>query len=359
MDVGGVRLHLRSDEDVREAYQTMEDKVRVLKGEGHFLGVTVQPMEKLDGYEVILGSISDAQFGPVMMFGTGGSLVEVYQDSALGLPPLNTTLARRMMERTKIFTALQGVRGRAPVDIDALERLMVRFSQLVVEHPWIKEIEMNPLLASSERLLALDARVVLHPANTPPEDLPRTAIRPYPGQYVSEWELRSGEKVTFRPIRPEDEPLMIDLHRALSEESVYFRYFQSLSFEQRTSHSRLARLSFIDYDRDIALVLEKTEADGSSEIIAIGRLSRFLDSHEAELSLVVRDAFQRQGIGTELVRRLIDIGQQEGLAHVTAETLPQNAGMKHVFQKLGFTLNFLQDEGVVQATITLGAPVSA
>lgn len=359
MDVGGVRLHLRTEADVRSAYQTMEDGVRTMKGEGHFLGVTVQPMEKLDGYEVILGSTTDAQFGPVMMFGTGGSLVEVYQDSALGLPPLNTTLARRMIERTKIYTALQGVRGRAPVDIDALERLMVRFSQLVVEHPWIKEIEMNPLLASPERLLALDARVVLHPADMPPEELPRTAIRPYPSQYITPWTLRSGEDVTFRPIRPEDEPLMVNLHKALSEESVYNRYFQAMSFELRTSHNRLARLSFIDYDRDIALVLEAHD-EGAPKIIAIGRLSRYGNSDQAELSLVVSDAYQRQGIGTELVQRLIDIGRKEGLAQVTASTLPQNNGMKTVFKKLGFGLTYLEDEGIVQASLNLAkTPVHA
>ena len=366
MDVGGVKLHLADADAVRTAYQTMQDQVRVLKGEGHFLGVTVQPMEKLDGYEVILGSSTDPQFGPVMLFGTGGSLVEVYKDRALGLPPLNTTLAKRMMERTKIYTALQGVRGRSPVDLDALERLMVRFSQLVVEHPWIKEIEMNPLLASSERLLALDARVVLHPADMSPDALPRTAIRPYPNQYVDAWTLRDGKPVTFRPIRPEDEPLMVELHSALSEESVYFRYLQSLSFEQRTKHNRLARLSFIDYDRDMALVVEGTSKDSGAgdgspaqQILAIGRLSRLIDSSEAELSLVVRDAYQRQGIGTELVKRLIDIGRKEGLTHVFAETLPQNEGMKHVFKKLGFTLSYLQDDGIIHATLNLDTQVPA
>ncbi len=130
----------------------------------HFQGVTVQPMIKLDGYEVIIGSSIDPQFGPVLLFGTGGQLVEVFKDRALALPPLNTTLARRMMEQTKIYTALKGVRGRKPVDMAALEDLMVRFSQLVVEHPWIKEIDINPLLASSDRLLALDARVVIYGA---------------------------------------------------------------------------------------------------------------------------------------------------------------------------------------------------
>ncbi len=360
VDVGGVKLNLQSEEAVREAYHTMEEQVRHLKGEGHFLGVTVQPMERLDGYEVILGSSTDPQFGPVLLFGAGGSLVEVFQDRALGLPPLNTTLALRMIERTKIYKALQGVRGRASVDIDALERLMVRFSLLVIENPWIKEIEMNPLLASSERLLALDARVLLHPIDTPLDALPKTAIRPYPKQYVSSWTMYSGREVTIRPIRPEDEPLMVELHTALSEESVYFRYFQSLSFEQRTQHSRLARLSFIDYDRDMALVVEAEREDGEGrEILAIGRISRLIDSADAELSLVVRDAYQRQGIGTELVRRLVEIGKKEGLAHITAETLPENQGMKRVFEKLGFTLNYLQDDGIVQATLDIEQEVHA
>ncbi len=151
-------------------------------GAEHFQGVTVQPMAKLDGYELIIGSSLDSQFGPVMLFGTGGQLVEVFKDRALALPPLNTTLARRMMEQTKIFTALKGVRGRKPVDLVALEELLVRFSQLVVEQPWIKEIDINPLLASPDRLLALDARVVVHGLDMTEDRLPTPAIRPYPIQ---------------------------------------------------------------------------------------------------------------------------------------------------------------------------------
>ena len=162
-DVGGVLLNLRDADAVRKGFQAIKASVVTEKaGAEHFQGVTVQPMIKLDGYELIVGSSLDSQFGPVMLFGTGGQLVEVFKDRALALPPLNSTLARRLMEQTKIFTALKGVRGRKPVDIAALEELLVRFSQLVVEQPWIKEIDINPLLASPERLLALDARVVVH-----------------------------------------------------------------------------------------------------------------------------------------------------------------------------------------------------
>ena len=164
----------------KTAFQTIKQAVTEKVGAEHFQGVTVQPMAKLDGYELIIGSSLDPQFGPVILFGTGGQLVEVFKDRALALPPLNSTLARRMMEQTKILKALKGVRGRKPVDLAALAELLVRFSQLVVEQPWIKEIDINPLLASPERLLALDARVVVHGPEISEDKLPTSAIRPYP-----------------------------------------------------------------------------------------------------------------------------------------------------------------------------------
>jgi len=189
-DVGGVRLNLRGEQAVREAYRAIRDAVPA----GDFLGVAAQPMIKLDGYELILGSSIDQQFGPVVLFGGGGQLVEVYKDRALALPPLNTTLARRVMEQTKIFTALCGVRGRKPVHIDELERILVRFSRLVAEQRWIKEIDVNPLLVSPERIVALDARIVLHQPETREEDLPRCAIRPYPQQFVKTWVFEGGRR---------------------------------------------------------------------------------------------------------------------------------------------------------------------
>ena len=255
-DVGGVRLNLKDADAVREAYEEMESSISESYSPEDFGGVTVQPMVSLDGYEVILGSSLDPQFGPVLLFGSGGSLVEVYKDRALALPPLTTTLARRMVEQTRIGEALKGVRGQSPVDMAELERLLVRFGQLVVEQPWVKELDINPLLASSDRLLALDARVVLHDPDTEEEDLPQTAIRPYPVQYISRGEMKDGEPMVIRPIRPEDEPLMVRFHESLSEESVYMRYFHMMNLDQRTAHERLTRICFIDYDREMALVAE-------------------------------------------------------------------------------------------------------
>src|SRR5208282_2731626 len=193
-DVGGVQLNLRDANAVKTAFNAIRQSVTEKVGADHFHGVTVQPMVKLDGYELIIGSSLDSQFGPVILFGTGGQLVEVFKDRALALPPLNSTLALRLMEQTKILKALKGVRGRKPVDLHALEDLLVRFSQLVVEQPWIKEIDINPLLASPERLLALDARVVLHDPEMTEENLPAPAIRPYPIHMVKEWTMKDGRQ---------------------------------------------------------------------------------------------------------------------------------------------------------------------
>ncbi len=353
-DVGGVQLNLADANAVRNAYQTIESSVLAKIGAEHFLGVTVQPMLKLEGYELIIGSSPDPQFGPVLLFGTGGQLVEVFKDRALALPPLNTTLARRMMEQTKIFTALKGVRGRLPVDLHALEQLLVRFSQLVVEQRWIKEIDINPLLASPEQLVALDARVVIYPPDQKEEDLPLSAIRPYPIQYVSNWTLKDGTPITIRPIRPEDEPLSVKFHGTLSEESVYLRYFHMMKLQTRVAHERLSRLCFIDYDREMALVADRKNPDtGEHEILGIGRLSKLYGTKEAEFSMLISDRCQCRGLGTELLRRLLAIGQDEKLQYITAEILSENRAMQHVCQKLGFRLEPVPGESMVKVVYEL------
>jgi acetyltransferase len=338
-DVGGVILNLPDAASVRDAFVQIRENVRTAAGEGHFQGVTVQPFAKHEGYELILGSSLDPQFGPVLLFGTGGQLVEVFQDRSLALPPLNTTLARRMMEQTRIYKALKGVRGRKAVDMLAMEELMVRFSDLVIENPAIKEIDINPILASSERLLALDARVVVHDRSVPDDQLPRSAIRPYPARYVSNWTMKDGEQVTIRPIRPEDEPLVIEFHKKLSERTVYLRYFQPLKLTQRTAHERLTRICFIDYDREMALVVERRKADGTKEIIAIGRLSKVHGRPEAELAALVQDEFQGKGIGTELYRLIIQVARDKHLKKVHSNMLGENREMQRLCKKLGFRLS--------------------
>lgn len=339
VDVGGVKLNLRDADAVRRAYDEIHDSLAGMGRLDEFQGVTVQPMASLDGYELIIGSSLDVQFGPVLLFGSGGSLVEVYADRALALPPLTTTLARRMMEQTKIYKALQGVRGRAPVDLRGLEKLLVRFSQLIVEQRWIKELDINPLLASHDRLLALDARVVLHEPDVTEDQLPRLAIRPYPTRYVESWQLRDGTDVTIRPVRPEDEPAFVRFHETLSEQSVYFRYASRMKLSQRTAHERLARICFIDYDRAIALVAERRGPDGQSEILGVGRLTKLVGTNDGEFALVVADPYQRRGLGSHLLERLIEVGREEGLERLMADILVQNGGMQALCRKFGFELH--------------------
>jgi acetyltransferase len=355
-DVGGVQLNLRDAASVERAFADIRKRAIEAGGEVAFAGVTVQPMVRTtDAYELIVGSSLDPQFGPVLLFGTGGQLVEVFKDRGLALPPLNATLARRMMEQTKIYHALGGVRGRKPVPMAQLEQLLVRFSHLVVEQRWIKEIDINPLLASADGLLALDARVVLHEPGLTEDQLPKLAIRPYPTQYVSDWTTPDGVKVHIRPIRPEDEPLLVAFHGTLGEQTVRMRYFASMQLDARTTHERLTRVCFNDYDRELALVVECRDPSCAAgrKIVAIGRLSKIPHQDRAEFALLVADAMQGKGLGRELLRRMIDIARTEKLKRLTADILVENRPMQHVCKALGFKITGELGDATVQATIEL------
>jgi acetyltransferase len=353
-DVGGVRLNLGDPEAVRAAYRAIESAVTEKAGRQHFLGVSVQPMMKLEGYELILGSSVDPQFGPVILFGSGGQLVEVYRDRALALPPLNSTLAVRLMEQTRIYRALQGARGRPAVDLAALEGALVRFSRLVVEQPLIKETDINPILASPQRVVALDARIVLHDPGIPEERLPRSAIRPYPAQYVQPWTMKNGLQVLLRPIRPEDEPAMVKFHETLSDRSVYLRYFHMEKLSSRVAHERLLRKCFIDYDREMALVAERVNpATGEHQIIAVGRLTRSRVRRDAEVAVLVADQFQHCGLGNELLARLIQVAREEKLERVVATILPENMAMRALASQNGFKIQMGPELDVVEAVLEL------
>jgi acetyltransferase len=235
------------------------------------------------------------------------------------------------------------VRGRAAVDRAALESVLVRFSELVVELPRIAEIDINPLSAAPEGILALDARVVLTSAAVKDEALPRPAIRPYPSQYVTRWKMKNGSEVVFRPIRPEDEPLMVKFHETLSEETVYLRYFHMSSLSTRVAHERLLRKCFIDYNREMALVVESTGANGNPAILAVGRLTRTRVPDEAEVAVLVADKFQHQGLGGQLLCRLLDVARGEKLKRVVAEFHSENTIIRDFARKFGATVEFSED----------------
>jgi acetyltransferase len=353
-DAGGVMLNLANADAVRSAFAEIQRNaseyakrhtgalrdLRTLNGE--FLGATVQPMIRIKGYELIVGSSVDPQFGPTILFGAGGVLVEVFKDSALGLPPLNRTLARRLIERTQIFKALQGVRGQTPISLDELEMLLVRFSYLLCDFPEIQEIDINPLLASPERLIALDARVLLAPPDAAPSTL---AIEPYPNQHTTSWQLKDGTPVTIRAIRPEDEPLITRLHNTLSEQSIRFRFF---SMVKTLSRESLIRLCHLDYSREMALVAERNH-----EIIGVSRYYMNPQTQSAEFAIVVSDASQGQGLGDHLMRRLIVVARERGVQRLTGSVLRENHPMLALAKELGFHETPSRDPGVVQVALDL------
>jgi acetyltransferase len=349
---GGVSLNLADAAAVRKAYRKIRSTIEESNGPQHFQGVTVQPMIPFTGYDLIIGSSLDPQFGPVLLFGSGGRLLDFYKDRALALPPLNMTLARRAMEQTHVYSALKRIRNDS--DLTALEQILVNFSLLVVEQRWIKEIDINPLLVSSDRILALDARVITHGPEIAMESLPKLAIRPYPSKYVTPWTMPDGTVVTIRPIRPEDEPLMVRFHETLSERSVYLRYFQTIQLTQRIAHDRLMRICFIDYAREMALVvLHKNQITGELEILGVGRLIKLHGTKDGEFAILVSDNWHHRGLGEEILKRLVDIGRGEKLARIFGDILPENADMLRLCDKLGFRRHYSPEEGVVRAEIEL------
>ncbi len=239
------------------------------------------------------------------------------------------------------------------VDITLLEQVLVRFSHMVVEQRRIKEVDINPLLASPQGVLALDARIVLYGREISDDDLPRSTITPYPSQYVSRWKTKDGAEILFRPIRPEDEPMMVKFHETLSDESVHLRYFHMENLDTRVAHERLIRKCFIDYSQEMALVAEHTVPDtGQREILAVGRLSKSRTAKEAEVAVLVSDHYQRRGLGTELLRRLMQVAREEKVQEVVAHILLENLVIRALAGRFDFKIRESDDPGIVVAVLT-------
>jgi acetyltransferase len=350
-DVGGVRLGLNDEADVCAAFEGIRNNLQRRNQPEAFEGVTVQPMIRDRGYELIIGSSVDQQFGPVILFGAGGILVEVFQDQSLALPPLNRTLARRLMERTRIYQALQGVRGQKAVQLDLLETLLERFSRLLIDFPEIREVDLNPVLATSERILALDARVILFPAEVLPEQLPKLAIRPYPNQYITPFTMRDGTPVVIRPIRPEDETLIIDLHGRESERTIRMRFF---SLVKTLSRDSLIRLCHLDYNREMALAAVLREGE-QTRILGVSRYHLLPGTGTAEFALIVEDAHQGKGLGRHLLERLIAVARERGLKKLVGQVLRENDPMLALADRVGFKRSawFPGEDDVVQVELEL------
>ena len=349
-DVGGVILDVHSEVAVREAFDLLIQRATSYDPKAHIIGVTVQPMIQKKGYEVILGGKTDPLFGPVILFGMGGVGVELFKDYSIGLPPLNTTLIRRMMEETKVYKLLKGYRGSTPANVKLLEETLLLFSQLMTDFPQIKEIDINPLLINEKDAYILDARIALDKKRVfkklePHEHM---VISPYPKKYEILWTLRNGQHVLLRPIKPEDEHMWLEMFQNFSDESIRYRFFQML---RDTPHEVRVRYCNVDYDREIAMVAEST-TEGRRRLLGVTRLSIDPDGKGGELAFIVGDKWQNLGLGTKLVDYVLEIAKEMGVGKVFSIMLTDNYRAISLTRKMGFCLEYF-DDNTVKGTLDL------
>ncbi len=349
-DAGGVILNVNSPREVRESFEILIQRATAYNPNAQIIGVTVQPMVEKKGQEIIIGGKTDPVFGPVILFGMGGVGVELFKDYSIGLPPLNTTLIHRMMEETKVYRLLKGWRNAPPVDLKKLDETVLMFSQLLVDFPQIKEIDINPLLISQKDAVILDARIVIDKDKVCKKFEPHEhmVISPYPKKYEILWLLKNGQEVLLRPIKPEDEPMWLEMFQSFSEESIRYRFFQML---KDTPHEVRVRYCNVDYDREIAIVAEIVE-NGKRKILGVSRVSIEPDEKSGEMAFIVSDYWQGLGLGTKMVDYTLDIAKEKGIDSVYAIMLQDNYRALSLTKKMGFKIDYLSD-GTVKANLNL------
>ena len=348
-DAGGVALGIRSEEELRDQYARMMDRVRAFCPDAEVRGVTVQKMVERIDYEVIVGSKKDEDFGSIILFGMGGVGVQIFQDFSIGLPPLNQALARKLMEETRVYRLLQGYRGKPPADLTKLEEIILSFSNLITDFPEIAEMDINPIALSEGKAIALDARIILDAGHLDHSSShPHLIISPYPTKYVINWTLPDGRAVLFRPVRPEDEPLEHEMLTSLSEKTLKERFFQVI---KQITHEMHVRLCNIDYEREMAIVAEIREGV-RRRLIGMGRLIIEPDLKKAEFAVVVHDDFQGLGLGYKLVDTVIGIGHEKGVEEIYGFVLSDNVKMLRMCNKLGCSIQPMEDD-ISKVTLSL------
>ncbi len=349
-DVGGVIIGIDSSAALKEAYEKLMQRVKKRAPEAAIAGVVVEKMITDVDYELILGTKKDKDFGSVILFGMGGTTAEFIKDFSIGLPPLNRTLAKMLMEDTKVYKMLEGFRGKPPADFEGLEEIVVNFSNLIVDFPEIAEIDINPLAISNGRASALDARIIIDrdygAASRSP--YPHLVITPYPTKYITPWQLSEGTEVLLRPIRPEDEPAEHEMLSSLSEETLRTRFFSTI---KDISHEWLILFCNIDYDRHMAIVAEVRE-NRKKKMIGVARLIMNPELTSGELAVLVHDRFQGKGLGYKFVEVLIGIAREKGIEDIRAEVLTENERMLKILRRLGFTTQWLPG-GTSEAVLKL------
>jgi acetyltransferase len=345
-DVGGVALDLTSKTELQEAFDRIMNRAKDSKPNAEILGVTVQPMIKKHGYEVIIGAKSDSLFGPAILFGMGGIGVEVFKDAAAGFPPLNRALARRIIEETKVYQLLKGYRNIPPANIQLLEEILVRFSQMLIDFPQLKEVDINPLFINEKEALALDARIVIDKEGVfrKIEHHKHLVISPYPTRYEDFCKLQDGRMVLLRPIKPEDESLWLEMFQNLSEETIRHGFPQNI---EEMQHEARVRYCNIDYEREISIVAELVEEE-RRRIIGVARLTTEMNGKAGEVTTIVADPWQGLGLGNKLLDHIIEICRDRQLETIQARTHSDNQRVIKMMKKRGFTIEYLGD-GTIKA----------
>ncbi len=331
-DADGIRLDLRCDADVCEAYRQIMSSARRYKPDARIEGVTIQPYFSNPDYEILLGAKRDPNFGPVILFGMGGIYTEVLKDRSLGLPPMNRLLARRLMQETKAYSLLKGYRNRPAADMERLEEMIIRLSQLLIDFPEIAELDMNPVLIKDGNPVAVDARILVSPLEVPSSL--HLVISPYPQKEESHMVSVDGRRIFIRPVKPEDAPLFTALFKTLSPTTIYYRFFGSL---KELKPEMLARFTQIDYDREVALVAIDEESETDS-MLGVARIIGDPDGKTGEFAVLVGDAWQGKGIGSSLLENCLSIAKKQGFETVSGIVLHENKNMLALGKKLGFEI---------------------
>ncbi|HCO43337.1 MAG TPA: hypothetical protein DIT63_04350 [Gammaproteobacteria bacterium] len=351
-DVGGVALDLPNAQAVQRAAELMLERVTKNRPDAHIDGFQVEPMlDRSRSHELIVGIAVDPQFGPCVLFGQGGTAVEVLNDTALGLPPLNMRLAFDLMRQTRVHHLLKGHRGIPGANLGAVAQTLIKVAQLAADVAELAELDINPLLAGPDNVLAVDARVRV--ASVPDPSVPRLAIRPYPKSLEKPVVIGDGRHVLLRPILPEDEPPLQRSFERLTPEQVRLRFFVPM---KELGHTLAARLTQIDYDREMALILTERGIPGTTEIFGVVRIAADPDNERAEYAVVVPEHMTGQGLGALLMREIIDYAASRGIREIWGDVLRENAAMLGLVRKLGFRVaDDPDDPSLVRVTLDLTA----
>jgi acetyltransferase len=335
-DAGGVRLNINTAQEVRGAYRELIDRVRMKLPDANISGVTVEKMYRNpNGRELMIGIIRDPVFGPVISFGSGGTMVEVMQDSAISLPPLNRRLARDLIDRTKVSRMLASFRHMPAINMELLIDILLRVSNMACELPWIREMDINPLLMDENGAVAVDARILVGYPKPSTDPYNHLAIHPYPAHLVTRVQLNDGTDIIIRPIRPEDAEIEQQFIRSLSAKSKYFRFMNTI---QELSLEMLVRFTQIDYHDEMALIAVKPDGDNEEEI-GVVRYMTNLDKKSCEFALVVSDKWQGRGIAHHLMQKLIEVARNRGLEMMEGQVLGNNIKMLALMTSLNFRIN--------------------